>query len=235
MDCLFVLLLGPDVILLDTAILTSFQAVLDWDGQTLLFESLPQILSESHRPDLSSTPTFFCIALVDDATPVLVHVHSSVFVPARSEMLVEVGSLTPPLHTSLALNGPGIIKHDCFGYNGSPLPSGTMWESLPVAQSVATWLHDDRSAIVRLANTAEHGINMPAPTIVFICPVKHVTPLTTSSVVRDEPSLTYARTCQILIKASEHMPFTNAEQSELLDLCACYRAASSLNSNELSR
>lgn len=68
-------------------------------------------------------------------------------------------------------------------------------EYLLVARTIASWIHADHSGTIQLANTADHGIDVPAQTAVgFICPVKDATPLTTGSVTRDGSSLAHART-----------------------------------------
>lgn len=131
-----VLSLQPDVIILEDNYINVISSGSRLGSSIHSFKRSPEALPTSHRPDLSPILACSRIALVDDATPVPMHAHSSVHLPVRCEMLAEGRSMTPPPYAMIALIEQRIFDQIDSIFSGSPL----MWSSLNISRRVATWI-----------------------------------------------------------------------------------------------
>lgn len=144
--------LDPDEILLSNSILSSFQALLDWNPQTLSFKDSSCILSATFRCHCRSTPTCSRIALVDDATPVEVYVHARTYLVAKSETLVQVRSHITPSCSCFSLVEPRVIVDpNSLDFRDSPFVNESVWTAL-LDGPFTTWQAADGSGIVQLCN-----------------------------------------------------------------------------------
>ena len=233
-ECFVTPSLGPDGVLLNNELLALFEGVLDWQAQTLSFKNATETIPATHRHDGSLESTCSRIAIVNDATPVRAYTRSTVYVPPKSEMVIEVRTARSPCATTLALIEPRIETN--MDRSVVAPEEASIWQAMIVARTVTQWDKKDASGVVQVCNTSSTGVTVPADTVIgTMCPVTEVTPLTTSAVLLDSSSLATARQelTAALRTAFVDSTFTAAQQNEVLALCSRYRKVFSLTTKEL--
>ena len=170
--------LGPDQILLDTATMARFGAVLDWKRQRLNFLSSKTSIPAVHRLSSSNVAKSlhtYVAAVHTDATELDVSLSQRVDIKARHVVVVTAYTNIKPSVDTEAVIEPWFPTKPKFPF--SEIPS--VYEQIMVARTVTTWGAKDGSVKVQVANPSSEHVALPAGLI-----LGSLSPVTITTVVQ---------------------------------------------------
>ena len=182
--------LGPDVMLLDSSIMKSFGAKLDWMTECLSFQYSKHTISAIHVRRSIQSQYCSVITQTADTQSIPVLVSRKYVVPAAHEALIRVFSTARPEKDTLALVEPRIAStHTLDG-----MPQDEIWQSLIIARTVTQWSNSTNSALVQVGKPSDRAIILKPSTIVgTISPVTAISPQTASTITQNCSESSQAR------------------------------------------
>ena len=226
--------LGPDVMLLDSSVMKSFGAKLDWTTECLSFQDSRHTIPAVHVRRSVQPQYCSVITQTADTQPTPILVSRKYVVPAAHEALIRVFSTARPEKDTFALIEPRIASIHTL----DDMPQDEIWQSVIIARPVTQWSSLTNSALVQVGDPSDRAIILKPNTIVgTISPVTAISPQTASAITKNCSESSQARIdlTAALDESFKDTTFDDQQRTQIINLCTKYRSVFSLNQKELGK